>query len=98
MRGFPGRELALDPSRSRFERLYARLLGAPAHRYLAHHAADERAEEISFRLAKPAAFDLLAEAMHLELGDDLVQVDSGHIHLVERLHRGKPRGAAGGVS
>lgn len=31
MRGFPGRELALDPSRSRFERLYIRLLGAPAN-------------------------------------------------------------------
>lgn len=31
MRGFPGRELSLDPSRSRFERLYARLLGAPAN-------------------------------------------------------------------
>jgi SAM-dependent methyltransferase len=31
MRGFPGRELALDPQRSRFERMYARLLGAPAN-------------------------------------------------------------------
>jgi SAM-dependent methyltransferase len=31
MRGFPGRELAEDPGRSRFERLYARLLGAPAN-------------------------------------------------------------------
>jgi SAM-dependent methyltransferase len=31
MRGFPGSELSLDPSRSRFERLYARLLGAPAN-------------------------------------------------------------------
>lgn len=31
MRGFPGRELALDPSRSRFERIYANLLGAPAN-------------------------------------------------------------------
>ena len=31
MRGFPGRELSLDPSRSRFERLYANLLGAPAN-------------------------------------------------------------------
>jgi SAM-dependent methyltransferase len=29
--GFPGRELSLDPSRSRFERLYTRLLGAPAN-------------------------------------------------------------------
>ena len=29
--GFPGRELSLDPSRSRFERLYANVLGAPAN-------------------------------------------------------------------
>lgn len=31
MTSFPGRELALDPQRSRFERTYARLLGAPAN-------------------------------------------------------------------
>jgi len=31
VRGFPGRELSLDPSRSRFERAYIRLLGAPAN-------------------------------------------------------------------
>jgi SAM-dependent methyltransferase len=31
VRGFPGRELSLDPSRSRFERMYANLLGAPAN-------------------------------------------------------------------
>jgi SAM-dependent methyltransferase len=31
MRGFPGRELSLDPSRGRFERLYASVLGAPAN-------------------------------------------------------------------
>jgi SAM-dependent methyltransferase len=31
VKGFPGRELALDPRRSRFERTYARLLGAPAN-------------------------------------------------------------------
>jgi SAM-dependent methyltransferase len=31
MRGFPGAELSLDPGRSRFERLYARLFGAPAN-------------------------------------------------------------------
>jgi SAM-dependent methyltransferase len=29
--GFPGSELSLDPGRGRFERLYARLLGAPAN-------------------------------------------------------------------
>jgi SAM-dependent methyltransferase len=31
MRGLPGCELSLDPGRSRFERLYARVLGAPAN-------------------------------------------------------------------
>ena len=31
MRGFPGCELSLDPGRSRFERMYARLFGAPAN-------------------------------------------------------------------
>jgi SAM-dependent methyltransferase len=31
VRGFPGRELAHDPRRSRFERLYTRILGAPAN-------------------------------------------------------------------
>ncbi len=31
MKGFPGCELSLDPKRSRFERAYARVLGAPAN-------------------------------------------------------------------
>jgi SAM-dependent methyltransferase len=31
VRGFPGSELSLDPGRGRFERTYARLLGAPAN-------------------------------------------------------------------
>jgi SAM-dependent methyltransferase len=31
VKGFPGRELSLDESRSRFERMYASLLGAPAN-------------------------------------------------------------------
>ena len=31
MKGFPGRELSLDPGRSRFERMYANVLGAPAN-------------------------------------------------------------------
>lgn len=31
MRGFPGRELSLDPGRSKFEQMYANLLGAPAN-------------------------------------------------------------------
>ena len=31
MKGFPGRELSYDPGRSKFERMYANLLGAPAN-------------------------------------------------------------------
>ena len=31
MKGFPGRELSFDPGRSKFERTYAKLLGAPAN-------------------------------------------------------------------
>jgi SAM-dependent methyltransferase len=31
VKGFPGRELSLDPGRSKFERMYANLLGAPAN-------------------------------------------------------------------
>jgi SAM-dependent methyltransferase len=31
VRGLPGAELSLDPGRSRFERLYARMFGAPAN-------------------------------------------------------------------
>lgn len=31
MKGFPGRELALDPQRSKFERAYTRIFGAPAN-------------------------------------------------------------------
>lgn len=31
MKGLPGSELSLDPDRSRFERLYTRVLGAPAN-------------------------------------------------------------------
>jgi SAM-dependent methyltransferase len=31
VKGFPGRELAFDPGRGRFERIYAGLLGAPAN-------------------------------------------------------------------
>src|SRR5579885_1061722 len=60
---------------------------------LAHHTPDEIAEEAGFGLAILAALDLLAEAVRLELGDDLVQVDAGHVHLVERLDRGKAGGA-----
>ena len=63
---------------------------------LAHHAFDEVAEEGGLGVAILAALDLLAEAMGLELGDDLVEIDPGHVHLIERLHGGKARGASGG--
>ena len=63
---------------------------------LAHHAIDEVAEEGGFGVGILAALDLLAEPMRLELGDHLVEVDAGHVHLIERLHGGEPGGASGG--
>jgi hypothetical protein len=33
--------------------------------------------------------------MRRKFGDHLVEVDAGHVHLVERLNRGEARGAAG---
>ena len=63
---------------------------------LAHHAFDEIAEEARLRLAELAALDLLAQAMRLELGDDLGQIDPGHVHLIERLDCGKAGGTSRG--
>ena len=60
---------------------------------LAHHALDEVAEEGGLGIAILAAFDLLAEPMRLELGDHIVEVDAGHVHLVERLDGGESRRA-----
>ena len=40
------------------------------------------------------ALDLAADPVAFELGEDFVQARAGEIHLVERLHGGKPRGAA----
>ena len=40
------------------------------------------------------ALDLAADPMAFELGQDLVHAGGGEIHLVERLHRSKPRRAA----
>jgi hypothetical protein len=59
----------------------------------AHHAFDEVTEEGGLGVAILRALDLLAQAVLLELGDHLVQVDAGHVHLIERLDGGKPGGA-----
>src|SRR5262245_25640477 len=61
---------------------------------LAHHARDQVAEEGGLGVSILAILDLLAETMRLEFGDYVGQVDAGHVHLVERLHGGKPGGAA----
>src|SRR4029079_3048423 len=62
---------------------------------LAHHAIDEVAEEGGFGVGILATLDLLAEPMRLELGNHLVEVNAGHVHLIERLHGGQPCGASG---
>ena len=59
-----------------------------------HHAADERAEERRIGRPELLAFELLAEPVRLELGDDRRQRRAADVHLVERLHRAEPRGAA----
>ena len=61
---------------------------------LAHDAADNVAKEGNFRRPVLRAFDLAAEPMALELGQNLVQPGAGEVHLIERLHGGKPRRAA----
>ena len=61
---------------------------------LAHHAADDVAEERRLGRQILRALDLAAEPVALELGEDFVQAGAGEIHLVERLHRGEPRRAA----
>ncbi len=61
---------------------------------LAHHAADDVAKERGFRRPVLRALDLAAEPMALELGQDLVEPGAGEVHLIERLHGGKPRRAA----
>ena len=85
MRGFPGCELSLDPGRSRFERIYARLLGAPANglrirlrRVLPATDGDHRAildagcgpGVFSFELAKRHP---QAQVLGIELEPDLVE-------------------------
>ena len=55
---------------------------------------DHVAEERRFRRQILRAFDLAADPMTLELGEDVVQAGARDIHLVERLHGGEPGGAA----
>ena len=61
---------------------------------LAHDAADDVAKKGRFRRPVLRAFDLAAEPMALELGQNLVQAGAGEVHLVKRLHGGEPRRAA----
>ena len=55
---------------------------------------DDVAEERGLGRKILRAVDFAAEPMPLELGQDVVQAGAGNVHLVERLHRGEPRGAA----
>src|SRR5690349_6621103 len=59
-----------------------------------HHARHHVAEKGCFRRQIFFAFDLVAEPVTLELGKDVVDAGARDIHLVERLHGGKPRGPA----
>ncbi len=61
---------------------------------LAQHAGDDIAEEGGFGREILRALDLAADPVALELGEDFVEAGAGDIHLIERLHGGKPRGAA----
>jgi hypothetical protein len=58
---------------------------------LAHHAFDNVAEELRLSIAILVAFNFLPEPVSLELGDYMIEVDGGHVHLVERLDGGEPR-------
>ena len=61
---------------------------------LAHHAGDDVAEEGGLGGEILLAFDLAADPVAFELGEDFVHAGAGDVHLVERLHRGEPRRAA----
>src|SRR6516165_7545170 len=63
-------------------------------RLIAHHARDDVAEEGGFRRQIFFPFDLAAEPVAFEFGENVVDARAGNVHLVERLHGGKPRGAA----
>ncbi len=61
---------------------------------LAQNALDDIAKIGRLRRPILHAFDFAAEPMLFELGHDLVHAGAGEIHLIERLHRGEPGGAA----
>ena len=63
-------------------------------RLVADHAGDDVAEERRFGRQIFLALDLVAEPMALEFGEDVVDPRACDVHLVERLHRGKPRRAS----
>src|SRR3954464_7088017 len=60
---------------------------------VAHHAGHHVLEERSLRRQIFVAFDLIAEPVAFELGKDVVDPRTRDVHLVERLHGGKPRRA-----
>src|SRR3569832_2467506 len=58
------------------------------------HAAHEACEELGIGFAGGAGLRLAAEAVFDEFAHDLLGVDARQLHLIERLHGGKPRRAA----
>src|SRR3954447_13614015 len=60
-------------------------------RLVADHAGDDIPEERRFGRQVFVAFDLIPKPMALEFGEDVVDPRACDVHLIERLHRGKPR-------
>src|SRR5262249_39285982 len=58
------------------------------------HAFDDFTKERRLGRQVLRAFNLLAEPVALELGENVVQRRAGDVHLIERLHRREPRRAA----
>jgi hypothetical protein len=93
----PARSTARISASTRFQRPAA--LKRPVdHRIeralVVEHAAHDAAEERGLGRQILRAFDLAADPVALELGEDLVERRCGDVHLVKRLHRRKPRCAA----
>src|SRR3569623_298728 len=61
------------------------------HALLAHHTGDDVPKERRFRRQILRALDLAAEPVAFELGENVVEAGAGHVHLIQRLHRGEPR-------
>src|SRR5262249_13141362 len=61
---------------------------------LPHHARNDVAKEGRLGGQILRTLDLATDPMALELGEDVVQARAGDVHLVERLHRRQPPGAA----